>query len=80
MQAFVDSRDPRDAGTAAYGAAQEGALGALRLLHATGPSQEDLSPALADEALGELVLEGFGIPACWRRWPRRGQTRPAAPR
>ena len=36
VKAFVDFRDERRVGTAAYGAAQEGALKALRLLHERG--------------------------------------------
>ena len=36
VKAFVDFIDPADVGTAAYSAAQDGALEALRLLHECG--------------------------------------------
>ena len=38
VKVFVDFIDPRDIGAAAYGAAQEGQLAAVRLLHSLGAS------------------------------------------
>ena len=70
VKAFVNFQDPREAGNAAFGSAQGGALKAMRLLHERGAdldlgaTQQTATPSAIAAQFGRTAAIALGVAVC----------------